>query len=536
MKMSVCWRAPAAAVAVISIAACGGRTTSPAPGSAPTPKAVGGTPLPAIAHAVIPAPMRVELTSGQPFVIDSFTTVTAVADAAQRDAAVRVAEQFAAVLWAPVERARRAALSAPAKRIQFQLDPTRDDLASEGYTLEVQASGVHVVAATPAGLFYASQTLRQLLPVSVEYPAAVNRTLAVAAISIRDRPRYEWRGAMLDVARHFLPLRDVERFIDDMALYKLNRLHLHLADDQGWRIEIQSRPNLTAVGGSSQVGGGAGGFYTQRAYRELVAYAAARFITVIPEIDMPGHTNAALASYAALNCDDTARAVYTGTNVGFSSFCVERDSTYAFVQDVVRELKALSPGGYFHMGGDEVKTLTAAQYRTFVERIQGIATAADLRLIGWADIAPAQLAPSTIVQHWAKDSLALHVARGGKVIASPGSKTYLDMKYDNRTTLGLSWAGRIEIQDVFNWDPTLVPGATPESLLGVEAPLWSETVTTIADAEFLAFPRLAAVAEVGWSPRETRMWDDFRLRLAAHGPRLQALGVNFYRSPQIPWP
>ena len=535
MKRFVYRRTAALAVALLPLTACGGRAPAPALGSAPTTKAAAGSPASTLPHAVIPAPMLAERTGGQPFVIDSFTTVTTVADAGQRDAAVRVAEHFAALLWAPAERARRAALSEPAKRIQFQLDPARRELASEGYTLEVKVSGVRIVAATPAGLFYASQTLRQLLPVSVEYPAAVNRTLAVAPITIRDRPRYEWRGAMLDVARHFLPLRDVERFIDEMALYKLNRLHLHLADDQGWRIEILSRPNLTAVGGSSQVGGGPGGYYTQREYRELVAYAADRFITVVPEIDMPGHTNAALASYAALNCDGAARSIYTGTDVGFSSLCVERDSTYAFVRDVVRELHALSPGGYFHMGGDEVKTLTSTQYRTFVERVQAIVTDANMRLIGWADIAPAGLSSSTIVQHWSKDSLALHVARGGKVIASPGSRTYLDMKYDNSTTLGLSWAGRIEIQDVFNWDPTLVPGATPQSLLGVEAPLWSETVTTIADAEFLAFPRLAAVAEVGWSPRDARVWDDFRLRLAAHGPRLQALGVNYYRSTQIPW-
>ncbi len=515
----------------LSLTACG---TASAPPKLANPPVV-PTPI-SVQHAVIPAPSSIVMATGHSFLIDSSTTITVEAPGAQRVEAQRVADQLAALLWAPAERARRAALATPSGTIQLTLDPAHVELAAEGYRLDVTSAGVRILAATPAGLFYATQSLRQLLPVSVEYPAAAQRVLRVNATTIRDLPRYEWRGAMLDVARHFLPLRDVEHFVDLIALYKLNRLHLHLADDQGWRIEITSRPNLSAVGGSSQVGGGAGGYYSQREYRELVAYAAARFVTIIPEIDMPGHTNAALASYAALNCDNTARPLYTGTDVGFSSFCVESDSTYALVSDVVREMKALSPGGYFHMGGDEVKTLTPTQYRGFVDRVQGIATANNMRLIGWADIAPARLSPTTIVQHWAKDSLALHVARGGKVIASPGSKTYLDMKYDNATTLGLSWAGRIEVKDVYDWDPTLVTGATPESLLGVEAPLWSETVTKIADAEFLAFPRLAAIAEIGWSARNARAWEDFRLRLAAHGPRLQALGVNFYRSPQIPWP
>jgi len=515
----------------LSLTACGTGSAPPKLGSTPVVPA-----MVAAVHAIIPAPSSIVMATGQSFLIDSSTTITVDAPGAQRVEAQHVADQLAALLWAPAERARRAALAVPSGTIQLTLDPAHVELAAEGYRLDVTSAGVRILAATPAGLFYATQSLRQLLPVSVEYPAAAQRVLRLNAATIRDEPRYEWRGAMLDVARHFLPLRDVERFVDLMALYKLNRLHLHLADDQGWRIEITSRPNLTAVGGSTQVGGGAGGFYTQREYRELVAYAAARFITIIPEIDMPGHTNAALASYASLNCDNTARALYTGTEVGFSSFCVERDSTYAIVSDVVRELKSLSSGGYFHMGGDEVKTLTSAQYRSFVERVQGIVTQNNMRLIGWADIAPARLSPNTIVQHWSRDSLALHVARGGKVIASPGSKTYLDMKYDNATTLGLSWAGRIEVKDVYDWDPTLVTGATPASLLGVEAPLWSETVTKIADAEFLAFPRLAAIAEIGWTSRRARVWEDFILRLAAHGPRLQALGVNFYRSPQIPWP
>ncbi len=521
---------PLALLSLASLLAGCGAASAPV-NTTPAPR-----PVDAPAHAVLPAPASITMAPGEQFVIDSLVTVTVEAPEGQLMAARGVADQLAEFLWTPVDRSRRAALPSRSRTIQLSLEPARDDLGAEGYGLEVTSRGVRLIAATPAGLFYATQTFRQLLPPSAEHQAAARRVLRVAGATVKDVPRYEWRGAMLDVARHFLPARDVKRYIDLMALYKLNRLHLHLADDQGWRIEIKSRPNLTAVGGSSQVGGGSGGFYTQAEYAELVAYAAARFVAVIPEIDLPGHTNAALASYAELNCDDKARPIYTGTDVGFSAVCVERDATYAFVSDVVRELKTLSPAGYFHMGGDEVKTLTPTQYRGFVERVEGIATANGFRMIGWADIAPAKLSPNTIVQHWTKDSLGLHVARGGRVIASPGSRTYLDMKYDSATTLGLSWAGRIEVKDIYGWDPTLVPGATEGSLLGLEAPLWSETVRKLSDYEFLAFPRLLAIAEVGWSPRAGRAWEDFRLRVAAHGPRLQALGVNFYRSPQIPWP
>src|SRR5262249_8704198 len=194
-----------------------------------------------------------------------------------------------------------------------------------------------------------------------EYRAAMfqqPRPFTVPAVHILDRPRYPWRGAMLDVARHFFGVEDVKRYIDLLALNKMNRLHLHLADDQGWRIEITKRPELTATGGSTQVGGGPGGFYTQAQFAEIVSYAADRFITIVPESDMPGHTNAALASVAELNCSGQSPQPFTGTDVGFSSLCVEKESTYRFIDDIVSEIAGMTPGPYFHVGGDEVKTLT----------------------------------------------------------------------------------------------------------------------------------------------------------------------------------
>jgi hexosaminidase len=361
--------------------------------------------------------------------------------------------------------------------------------------------------------------------------------LRAPAVQIADRPRFPWRGAMLDVARHFFSVDDVKRYIDLIALYKFNRLHLHLSDDQGWRIEIKSWPNLTARGASTAVAGGRGGFYTQAQYAELVAYARERSIVVIPEIEMPGHSNAALASYPELNCDGRPRELFTGIEVGFIAFCVEKEITYQFIDDVVREIAAISPGPYFHIGGDEVKLLSPAQYNGFIERVQDIVQRHGKQMIGWDEIAPVRLAPTTIVQHWRPDGApTAAIAKGAKVVMSVANRTYLDMQYDTDSPIGLHWAAYIEVRDSYDWDPASVaPGIPESSLLGVEAPLWTETAATMRDVEWLAFPRLAALAEVAWTQGE-RTWDEFRARLAAQAPRWSALGINFYRSPQVDWP
>jgi hexosaminidase len=388
-------------------------------------------------------------------------------------------------------------------------------------------------------LFYGVQTLRQLLPYWCEYRGAMflePKPWTLPAVHIVDAPRYPWRGAMFDVARHFFRVEDVERYIDLLALHKMNRLHLHLADDQGWRLEIKKRPELTARGATTQVGGGPGGFYTQAQFAEIVAYAADRFITVVPEIDMPGHTNAALASVPELNCNGRSPDLFSGTDVGFSALCVEQASTYQFIDDIVSEIAAMTPGAYFHAGGDEVKTLTPTQYKTFVERVQTIVQAHGKRMIGWDEVAATDLASGSIVQHWRPDAAHADLARAPHVILSPANRAYLDQKYDAQTVLGLSWAGLISVQTAYDWDPaTLVPEAPASAILGVEAPLWSETVTTMREVEFLLMPRLAAIAEVGWSTSPQREWNSFRARLGAQAPRWTALGVNFYRAPEVPW-
>ncbi len=494
------------------------------------------------AHAIVPLPAAITFGEEAPFVV---TPATAIRVRPATDELLRIGGMLAAVIGTAVANTppsvSAAVDGADTGSILLTLQTT-PPMLDGAYEITVTPAAVTIAAGTPSGLFYGLQTLRQLLPPFLEFRAvraAPGRPIAVRALHIVDQPRFEWRGAMLDVARHFLTLDEVKRYVDLIALYKLNRLHLHLADDQGWRIEITSWPNLTAHGGSTQVGGGRGGFFTQAQYRELVNYAADRFITIVPEIDMPGHTNAALASYAELNCDGRAPRLYTGTEVGFSALCVDREMTYQFLDDVIRELAELTPGPFIHIGGDEVKTLTAAQYAGFIDRVHRIVGAHGKQMVGWDEIAAAStLDATTVVQYWHPQATpAQAVARGARVVVSTANRTYLDMKYDARTPIGLTWAGVIETRDAYDWDPAWREGgALAPGILGVEAALWSETIASIRDAEFLAFPRLAAVAEVAWSPAAARSWEEFRIRLAAHSARWSAMGVNFYRSPQVPWP
>jgi hexosaminidase len=491
-----------------------------------------------LVHSVVPNPATIEVSRADSFLVTPRTVVFVEAPANDEVEAIGT---YAAELIASTAGARSRRLppgsALPDSSIGLALDTSRvSQLGDEGYELTATKTQVRIVAAQPAGLFHGVQTMRQLLPAAVEHPSAYMRRLIMPAAHVVDVPRYEWRGAMLDVSRHFMQASDVKRFIDLYAIYKINRLHLHLADDQGWRIEIKSWPNLTAIGGQTQIGGGPGGFYTQEQYADIVAYAKSRYITVVPEIDMPGHSNATLLSYPDLRCNRTAPEPFTRIGGPPNTLCTTRDSVYGFVTDVVREISSAAPTPYFHFGGDEVAGLTKEQYYAFVERVQHIIDSIGPRPIGWGEIALANISPRTIVQHWTKDSSDVHARRGGMIILSPGPHAYLDMKYDSATVLGLKWAGLIDLHTAYNWDPaTIVPGVGPSSILGIEAPLWAETLITRQDYEFMDFPRIAAIAELAWSQPSQVSWDSFRRRIAAHGARLAALGVNFARVPGIDW-
>lgn len=431
--------------------------------------------------------------------------------------------------------------------IRLRLSPGDRALGDEGYRLESGRAGVTLTAREPAGLFHAVQTLRQLLPAAVERDSRQRGPWKVAGGTITDTPRYAYRAAMLDVSRHFFTVDQVKRYIDQLALYKINTLHLHLSDDQGWRIAIDSWPRLATYGGSTQVGGGPGGYYTKAQYRDLVRYATSRHLEVVPEIDMPGHTNAALASYAELNCDGVAPPLYTGTAVGFSSLCAPKEVTYDFVDDVVRELAALTPGRYLHIGGDEAHSTSHADYVEFMRRTQAIVAKYGKTVVGWHQLTGAEQVKGAVAQYWGYDAtgaaeraqVAEATKAGTKLILSPADRTYLDMKYDRNTDLGQTWAGLVEVDRSYDWDPAAYlagAGVDPGAVLGVEAPLWSETLSTSDHIEKMAFPRLPGVAEIGWSPQSARDWGTYKVRLAAQGPRLTALGIDYYRSPVVPWP
>ncbi|MEU4730677.1 beta-N-acetylhexosaminidase [Streptomyces sp. NPDC023588] len=420
--------------------------------------------------------------------------------------------------------------------IRLGIDEEAAGLGDEGYRLESGPGGVTLTARTPAGLFHAGQTLRQLLPVTGRG--------TVPGGTVTDRPRFRYRGAMVDIARHFFSVEQVKRYVDQLAQYKVNTLHVHLTDDQGWRIAIDSWPRLAEYGGAGEVGGGPGGHWTKEEYRDLVAYAGERYVDVVPEIDMPGHVNAALASYAELNCDGKAPPRYTGVKVGFSSLCVGKERTYAFVDDVLGEIAALTPGRYLHIGGDEAHSTPAADYAAFMDRAQAVVGRYGKTVVAWHQLAAARPAPGAVLQYWGHDrttaaektKVAAAAKAGHPLILSPADRLYLDMKYDATTKPGLAWAGYVPVERAYSWNPGAYLAGVPESaVLGVEAPLWTEAVTTRAEWELMAFPRVLGLAELGWSPAAALDWTAYRRRLAAQAPRLDAQGVTFYRAPDVPW-
>lgn len=518
-------------------------------------------PTPVRLGDVIPAPERVFPDPTGDFTLPADAAIRVSPDPAARDVAEQLADLLRPATGYPLPVADTAwpgdvltltlagsaavgTLPASAGGGALGGVPTRDgvaDLGTEGYRLDVRPDGVRITAATATGLCYGVQTLRQLLPAAIESPTPVAERWAVPGGVILDRPRFAYRGAMLDVARHFFAVPDVLRVVDHLARYKLNHLHLHLSDDQGWRIAVASWPRLATIGGATEVGGGPGGHYTAADYDRIVRYAARRHVTVVPEIDLPGHTNAALTAYPELAPDKVAPPPYTGTEVGFSYVDPADERTYAFVADVLGELAARTPGPYLHIGGDEAFKVPADAYAEFVRRVQEIVAGTGKTPVGWHQIAPAEHVDGRILQWWGTKGedpvTADAVRRGARVILSPANHAYLDMKYAPDTPIGHDWAGLIDVAKAYDWDPgTHLADVPAQAVLGVEAPLWTEYVTSLADIELLLLPRLPAVAELGWSPRATHDWAGFRSRLASHGPRWATAGIRFHPSPEIPWP
>ena len=514
--------------------------------------------------AVIPRPETVAVVRGS-FTLTPRTTIWSdKADSA-------VARQFARSL-APAtgfDLAVRIGTSASGNRIVFRRTAARDTtLGAEGYRLDVRPGAVAVTASTPAGAFYATQTIRQLLPTAVYRAANVaDGAWTIPAVKIEDRPRFRWRGAHLDVARHFMPKEFVKKYIDLLALHKLNMFHWHLTDDQGWRIEIKKYPRLTEVGawrdrtlvGRPQRDSTAnvfdnkrhGGFYTQEDVREIVAYARDRFITVVPEIEMPGHSQAAIAAYPELgNLGDTIKP---WTMWGVSPYILNpSDTTIAFMQDVLTEVMALFPSPYIHVGGDEAikpqwKASPRAQARIkelglkdenelqswFIKQMDSFLTAHGRRLVGWDEILDGRLAPNAVVMSWRGTAGGIAASRAGHdVVMTPGSHTYFDHYQSAKTdSEPLAIGGFLPIDTVYSYEP--VPAELEPQfvshILGAQAQMWTEYIEGPKSVEYMAFPRLSALAEVLWTPRDRRDFGDFTKRLSVHLARLDALDVSYRR-------
>jgi len=416
----------------------------------------------------------------------------------------------------------------------------------EGYTLEITPQRIMITGQTLRGLFYGSQTLRQLLGAK---PAK-----EIPCLLIQDEPRFAWRGAMLDVARHFFTVAEIKKFLDLLALHKLNVFHWHLLEDQGWRIEIKKYPRLTEIGAwrSSGEEGSApyGGFYTQEEIRDVVAYAAERFITVVPEIELPGHSSAAIAAYPFLGNDDIAEfapKVQTERGV-FPYIYAPKETTFDFLRDVLTEVMDLFPGPYIHIGGDEApkeqwKQSPFAQevirrehlqgeealQSWFISRIESFLNANGRRLIGWDEIQEGGLSSSATMMVWRDLKWAAQaLAQGNGVILAPTTHCYLDYQQDDSPSI----FPKLPLEKVYSFEPMLegLTSIQQQNILGTQGNLWTETMETFAEVERMAFPRLCALAEVAWSPGSSRNYQDFLQRLEPHLSLLRSLDVNHFEN------
>ena len=418
---------------------------------------------------------------------------------------------------------------------QIQQDfSLQETLGEEGYQLNITDEGVNLRAASKAGLFYGIQTLRQMFPSEIENEE-LRKQVVLRQGSIKDQPEFSWRGTMVDVARSFFGLDYLKRHVDRIALYKMNRLHLHLSDDQGWRIEIKGWPKLTEEGSKGSVRRGRSGFLTQDQYQELQEYALARNIIIIPEIDMPGHIYSALAAYPELNCDEysnlspkraTPPEKFQDYNVGWSKLCLEKPGIYDFVSDVIGEMAEITKGPWIHIGGDEIED---PRYREFVVKADSIVQTYGKTTIGWEEVTQAEVSSSLISQAWR--GTVESVVKDIKVIHSLCSQFYFDHANIPGQENTNNWCKKsgVSLEDAYSF------ANDNPNVVGVEAPVWSEFVLTDEMMDNRFWPRAIAAAEIGWTSGERRNFESFKHRLGRQGYRLRALNINFFRTPGIDW-
>jgi hexosaminidase len=450
--------------------------------------------------------------------------------------------------------------------VRLEIESSRkDQLGEEGYELEVTAQSIMIRAAKGAGLFYGIQTLRQLLPSAIFSRQKVEGIQwSMPCVHIINYPRFKWRGLLIDPARHFIPVQDVERFIDTMALHKFNRLQIHLTDDQGWRIEIKNYPLLTEIGAwmdystmrqgdTSKVANGQrpGGFYTQDDIRHLVRYAAERYVTIVPEIEMPAHTGAAIVSYPQIGLYPQKLNSLPQEKrwTAHERVLAPRPQTVAFMQDVLLEVMELFPSRYIHIGGDEAKTkhwkqsdeMQALEQRLglkdeaelhswFIKQMDEFLTRHDRCLVGWDEIIQGGLAQGAVVMSWRGQAGGITAAKAGHdVIMAPTSHTYFDYYQGPKETEPRAIGGYIPLEKAYAFEPIPAELNTTEAkrVLGGQGQLWGEYMADQRHREYMAYPRAAALSEVLWSPQNSRNYEAFLVRLAEHLKRLDMMNVNY---------
>ena len=511
--------------------------------------------------AVIPKPVSTTLSTGH-FELRSSTRILL----AKEDAELRAIGDYITAMVAP---ATGFALVVEIQEnsdsknvIHLEIDPALDN--PEMYTLSSDKNAIHIVGGGAVGVFHGVQTLRQLLPPQIESKNKVdNVQWAVQSLRIEDKPTYNYRGLHLDVGRHFFPVSFIKKYIDLITLHKMNVFHWHLTDDQGWRVEIKKYPKLAEVGGfrkETLIGHGGrtpfeydgvpyGGFYTQDEIREVVAYAKERHVTVIPEIEMPGHAQAALTAYPELGCTGGPYEVATRWGVFPEVFCAGKDHTFDFLEDVLTEVAALFPGQYIHIGGDECpkdrwKVCPDCQARIkaeglkdehelqsyFIRRIEKFLLTKNRNIIGWDEILEGGLAPMATVMSWRGMEGGIEAARQQHdVIMTPGSHCYLDHYQADPETEPLAIGGFTTLEKVYSFEPMpeVLNAEEQEYVLGAQANVWSEYMKTTDYVEYMVFPRAIALAENLWTPRDQQDFQDFASRLQAHFTRLDIMGVNY---------
>lgn len=431
-------------------------------------------------------------------------------------------------------------------------------LPAEGYRLDVSAVGIEIHAADDRGVNWAIQSLRQLLPASALRPAPTGEPLRVPAVSITDSPRFAWRGVMLDVGRHFMPLHDLFGFIDLMALHKYNTLHLHLSDDQGWRMESVSHPRLHEVGSTrhqtrrlgSAEGDGTphGGYYTQDQLRALVRYAEQRGISIVPELDFPGHVRSVLAAYPHLSNNPEQEHAPADTFGIFDEVLNMSADSIDFVRDLFTELLDIFPSPYIHVGGDECPRTewaisetahqaaqsrgladTSHLQRWFTQQLRDWLAGKGRQLVGWDEIHDEGHLTGAVTMAWRDSARGVQAAvTGGDVVMAPCSHLYLDHYPSDDAQEPYCIAGHTTIQDVYEFDPLAgVPAEAQHRIIGTQCQLWTEYIPSFRRAQYMLYPRACAHAELAWSSPEQRTFEEFQARLEDHLERLDALGVNY---------